>query len=164
MKDCEKCGLRLRGRYFAPDLFRNIPLHLRHIFICDNEDFISGVQNSLQQQKSLCPRDLWVLTFIGNNEPFAVRNAANTLDQLVQAGAAELLCNLFENASYEVRRELWLRMTKEHPQRLYLFDAIFEKHCLAPVESADYQQHRQLYQYSLLFANSASPALFEDLY
>lgn len=164
MKSCAKCSLRLKGSYFAPDLFRNIPLHLRHIFICDDETFVEKTESDLFQQKHLCPRDLWVLTFIGANEPFAVRHAAQTLDQLVQAGASELLCNLFESAAYEVRRELWLRMTREYPERLYLFDAIYEKHCLPPVETEPDAQQRHLYQFSMLHANSASPALFEDLY
>lgn len=164
MKRCEKCALRLRGRYFAPDLFREIPLHLRHIFICDNEKDGEEFETNVGQDKTLCPLDLWVLTFIGSNHPFAVKNAVQTLDHLVAAGSAELLCNLFENSAYEIRRDLWLRMTEQHADRLYLFDAVYEKHCLPPIESEESRQQRHLYQFSLLFANSASPALFEDLY
>jgi hypothetical protein len=161
MSRCEKCCLRLNGESFTPDLLRKIPLHLRRIFVCDNETFIENHNSHLPLNKSICPADLWVLTFIGCNDRFAVKNAENTLDNLVKTGASELLCNLFENAPYEVRRNLWLRMIEKHSHRLYLFDTMFEKDCLPPFETDS--QNRHFYQYSILMRNSASPALFDDL-
>ncbi|MEW6708379.1 MAG: hypothetical protein AB1403_01025 [Candidatus Riflebacteria bacterium] len=162
MSQCEKCALFLTGRHFAPDLLRHVPLHLRRIFICD-EATREARHGKASPEKGLCPLDLWVLTFIGKNEPFAIRHAGNTLDRLVAAGCAELLCNLFENASYSVRRDLWLRMTEFHANRLYLFDVLFERDCLPPVSDDMLAQKGHLYQFSLLQANSASAALFDDL-
>ncbi|MFZ5950888.1 MAG: hypothetical protein ACOYXC_09290 [Candidatus Rifleibacteriota bacterium] len=162
MTRCGKCALYQPGKNFAPDLLRHVPLHLRRIFICDEATREARNPEEVSQ-KSLCPLDLWVLTFIGKNEPFAIRHAGSTLDRLVATGCAELLCNMFENASYSIRRDLWLRMTEHHADRLYLFDALFERDCLPPVNNDMLAQKGHLYQFSLLQANSASAALFDDL-
>ncbi len=162
MKRCENCRLRLKGRFFTPDLFRRVPIHLRHVFICDQNGNDNPGGDEDRSRPSLCSADLWVLTFIGQNDAFAVKNATDTLKKLVQAGSAELLCNLFSSAGYEVRRELWLYMTQNHPDRLYLFDALFEKECLAPLDTN--RENLHLYQYGMLFNNSAATAMFDDLY
>lgn len=164
MNNCKDCSLRLKGHRFAPTLLRKVPLHLRQVFICNNEDFHTDKPGNEPSGKRLCPADLWVLTFIATNDPFATRHVVITFDRLVTNGMAELLLSLFESASYEIRRNLWLRMTSKFPQRLHLFDSLFEKECLAPVSEAELQKSRHLYQFSFLHANSGAPALFDELY
>ncbi len=164
MNRCQNCKLRLKGRHFQANLLKAVPIHLRPIFLCDNEDFITQTLNGCHKQRSLCPLDIWVLTFISIKEPLATKCAAETLDRLVEMGAADLLCNLFENSCYESRRELWLRMTEKHTDRLYLLDAMFEKEALAPYSSEEHRQKLHLYQSCMLFVNSASTAAFDDLY
>jgi hypothetical protein len=104
-----------------------------------------------------------VLTFIGTGDSFAIKNAESTLDSLVEKGESELLCNLFENSPYEVRRELWLKMTTHYKERLYLFDSLFEKNCLAPLNGEQSATGLHFYQNSMLFSNSGAPAMFDDL-
>ncbi|GAB4266729.1 MAG: hypothetical protein Kow0029_00660 [Candidatus Rifleibacteriota bacterium] len=162
MKNCENCKLRLYGRHFDPELLRKIPLHLRRIFICDSEKQQGQTLFNLHKS-GICPMDLWVLTYIGINDAVACANAGQTLENLVKIGASELICHLFTNASYEVRRELWLIMTEKFPDRLYLFDVLFEKEGLAPFEEEENANKMQYYKYSLLFGNSTSTAMFDDL-
>jgi hypothetical protein len=161
---CKNCKLRLKGHNFQANLLKTVPMHLRPIFLCDNEAFVAQIINGSLRQRSLCPLDIWVLTFISVKDPLASKSAAETLDRLVEMGAADLLCNLFENSCYETRRELWLRMTEKHIERLYLLDAMFEKEALAPCSSEEHRQKLHLYQSCMLFANSASTAAFDDLY
>lgn len=163
MNRCKNCKLRLKGRRFNPELLQKVPLHLRKVFICDNEEFIRVASKESKPGTNICSMDLWVLTFVGIGDPYAVKNAEGTLKSLVASGASELLCNLFENSSYEVRRSLWLRMTEEYSDRLYLFNSLFEKECLAPLNSENTVSDLHLYQYSMLYNISSAPAMFDDL-
>lgn len=135
-------------------MLSKIPLHFRSIFLCNNDCAKSSHKNTL------CSKDLWVLTFIGQKDEFAMNNAASTMARLVEAGFSELLCNLFENAPYEKRRELWKIMTSEYPDRLYMFDALFEKQCLAPIENAESEETSlQPYQNCVMFPSLAYEAV-----
>jgi hypothetical protein len=163
---CEKCPLRLKGKYFISDLFSRIPLPLRRMFICDDEEFIKKQSEPdlfADQKTVLCPADLWVLTFIGVKDKLAIKHAEFTLDKLVRSGASELLCQLFENAAYEIRRDLWIRMTELYPDRLYLFDAIFERDCLPCINTEKENLGLHLYQYSILNRGAFAAALSDDL-
>ena len=84
-----------------------------------------------------------------------MNNAVTTMVSLVKNGFSELLCNLFENAPYEKRREMWLKMTTEYSDRLYMFDSLFEKECLAPIEKGENPENLFNYQNSLLFPQLA---------
>lgn len=130
--NCKNCPLNIDSKFFDSNMITKIPLHFRNIFICNNQ----CIQKS--NHNSLCGKDLWVLTFIGQKDKFAIKNAVTTMTTLVEKGFSELLCNLFENAPYETRRRMWQKMTTQHSDRLYMFDALFEKQCLAPIKDMDF--------------------------
>ncbi len=156
--ECQRCSLNIDSACFRPALFKKLPLHVRDIFICNGPRNTASPKQQQLLARNVCVRDLWVLTFIGENNRYACEKASETLDNLVAGGHAELLCNLFENAQYETRRDLWLRMTSLYPERLYLFDSLFEKECLAPVESGQIPDDLHIYQHQMLFAaNSTNP-------
>lgn len=156
--DCQKCSLNINSSSFRANLLKQLPLELRQIFACEGFDQPCNKGGKENGTVKICVKDLWVLAFIGRNDRYAVDQAENTLDNLVAGGHSELLCNLFEAASYEIRRRLWLRMTGIHAQRLYLFDALFEKYSLAPVNSGQLPEDLHVYQHQMLFsANSARP-------
>ncbi len=145
-------------------MFSSVPLPARDIFICNQNDAagaLPGIWHA--ERRLLCSRDLWVLSFVGQNEAFAVEQASATLDRLVSGGHSELLCHLFENAAYEVRRDLWLRMTSLYPDRLYLFDALFERGSLAPLEKDRAPEKMYYYQQQMLFGIEGSSHELEDL-
>ncbi len=147
--NCKNCPLNIDSKCFKSTMLAKVPLHFRNIFIC-NDDCANSPHNT-----SLCGRDLWVLTFIGQQEKFAMNNAVTTMVSLVKNGFSELLCNLFENAPYEKRREMWLKMTTEYSDRLYMFDSLFEKECLAPIKKGEKPENLFNYQNSLLFPQLA---------
>ncbi len=145
-------------------MFSSVPLPAREIFICNQNDAITTSHAvSHSERRTLCSRDLWVLSFIGQNEAFAVEQAPATLDRLVAGGHSELLCHLFENAGYEIRRDLWLRMTGLYPGRLYLFDALFERGSLAPLEKDRAPEKVFYYQQQMLFGIEGLNHELEDL-
>lgn len=151
--NCKTCPLNIDSKCFKSEMLAKIPLHFRNIFLCNNECSENPHKNTL------CSRDLWVLTFISQQERFAMANAVTTMSALVENGFAELLCNLFENAPYEKRREMWKIMTKEYSHRLYLFDALFEKHSMAPLENNNNGDiELQPYQNCVMFPNLAYEA------
>ena len=147
--NCNNCPLNIDSKCFKAEMAAKIPLHFRNIFLCNNDCARNCSGNSL------CSRDLWVLSFIGQKEKFAMANAVNTMENLVKKGLSELLCYLFENAPYETRRDMWLKMTKEHTDQLYLFDALFEKECLAPLCDGYNEEEMHKYQNSVLFPQLA---------
>ncbi len=150
--NCKTCPLNVDSKCFNAEMAAKIPLHFRSIFICNNDCANSSFGNSL------CSRDLWVLSFIAQKDRFAMANAVNTMENLVQKGLSELLCYLFENAPYEKRREMWLKMTKEHVNQLYMFDALFERECLAPLCDGNKEEEMHKYQNSVLFPQLAISA------
>lgn len=161
--ECTRCALNISSAMFRPTLLKKIPLLARDIFICNGpHNNISAKQQKLAA-RNLCIKDLWVLTFIGENDRFACDNAADTLDNLVAGGHAELLCSLFASAPYQVRRDLWLRMIKLYPQRLYLFDSLFEKESLAPLESGQIPEDLHVYQHMMLFAGNSTHIAVKDI-
>ena len=161
---CHKCRLNIASMAFDSRMFSVVPLPAREIFICNQHDVaVTFPEASHSEQRRLCSRDLWVLSFIGQNETFAVEQASATLDRLVAGGHSELLCHLFENAGYEVRRDLWLRMTGLYPNRLYLFDALFERGSLAPLEKGQAPEKMFYYQQQMLFGIEGLNHELEDL-
>lgn len=151
--NCKLCPLNIDSKCFKARMLSKIPLHFRSIFLCNNEC------SNNPHKAALCSKDLWVLTFIGQKEEFAMNNAVNTMVNLVENGFSELLCNLFENAPYEKRREMWKKMTTAYPDRLYMFDALFEKQCLAPIEEAEPEDTTlQPYQNCVMFPSLAYEA------
>lgn len=155
--ECRRCHLNISSENFRPEMLRKLPVKIRQIFVCEKADKRSFSDKSPGRAK-LCVKDLWVLAFIGKNDRFACEEAVDTLDTLVVGGHSELLCNLFETAPYHIRRTLWLRMTNVHSQRLYLFDSLFEKYSLAPLEKDQQPDDLHVYQHQMLFsANSARP-------
>ncbi len=161
--DCSNCPLNIDSAAFRGQMFKNVPLHARQIFICNNAFCLDSDRRTLVQSRNICPRDLWVLAFIGSKDRFALAQAAATLDQLVAAGHSELLCSLFERAGYKTRRELWLRMTRYYPERLYMFDSLFERECLAPLENGQIPANLHVYQHQMLFGSNASQPGCDDL-
>ena len=143
--NCKTCPLNIDSKCFKAEMAAKIPLHFRNLFLCNND----CARNS--QGNSLCGKDLWVLSFIAQKDKFAVANAVDTMENLVKKGLSELLCFLFENAPYKSRREMWLKMTKEHINQLYMFDALFEKECLAPLCNGNNVEEIHKYQNSVLF-------------
>ena len=89
--NCKNCPLNIDSNCFKAEMASKIPLHFRNIFICNNDCARSCSNNSL------CSRDLWVLSFLGQKEKFAMANAVATMENLVKKGFSELLCYLFEN-------------------------------------------------------------------
>jgi hypothetical protein len=155
---CKDCCLNIDSSTFNTDLLKKIPLHVRNIFVCSRSINENRYEEVPEKRFAICARDLWVLTFVGKNDDFACASALYTLDNLVAAGHAELLCHLFDNASYLLRRVLWKRMTEQYPHRLYLFDALFEKESLAPIEKDEVIQDLHVYRHQLFFsAGSAIP-------
>ena len=151
--NCKNCPLNIDSKCFKAEMASKIPLHFRSIFICNNDCAKSCSNNSL------CSKDLWVLSFLGQKEKFAMSNAVSTMENLVKKGFSELLCYLFENAPYEKRKEMWLKMTKEHSNQLYMFDALFEKASLAPLYgNNDVAEEMHKYQNSILFPQMAATA------
>lgn len=163
MQDCIKCLLNSSSEHFNSALLNKIPLYIRKAFICNQSVIKENIDKTSFNRRNICSRDLWVLTFIGQNDKFALKSAAKTLDKLVKNGDSELLCNLFESANYEARKALWLKMVEEHPDRLYLFNALFEKECLAPVYENKFPENFHYYQHSMLFGNSHTPIAFDAL-
>ena len=147
--NCKTCPLNIDSNCFKSEMASKIPLHFRSIFLCNNDCAKNGEGNSL------CSRDLWVLSFLGQKEKFAMANAVNTMENLVKKGFSELLCYLFENAPYEKRKEMWLKMTKEHSNQLYMFDALFEKESLAPLCDNYNDEEMHKYQNCVLFPQLA---------
>ena len=132
------------------------------MFVCKN-GHARGDCGDLFSLRQLCARDLWVLAFIGNSDSFAVTNAGATLDRLVAGGHSELLCHLFENAGYETRRALWARMVKFYPDRLYMFDSLFEKQCLPPADTVEMAESQHVYRHYLLYGSGQANAFMKDL-
>ncbi|PKL43715.1 MAG: hypothetical protein CVV41_08060 [Candidatus Riflebacteria bacterium HGW-Riflebacteria-1] len=159
---CNRCPLNIASESFNPKMYEPLPMHARSLFVCRNAAK-TGVCGDLFAARQLCARDLWVLAFIGRRDCFASASAGDTLDRLVGGGHSELLCHLFENADYETRRDLWARMTSNHPDRLYMFDAMFEKECLAPVASGELPEDLHVYRHHLLYAGTATNQLLKDL-
>ena len=143
--NCKTCPLNIDSCCFKANMVSKIPLHFRNLFLCNNDCANTCSKNTL------CGRDLWVLSFIGQNEKFAISNALSTMESIVNKGFSELLCYLFENAPYETRKEMWLKMTKEHSNQLYMFDALFEKECLAPLSNGINEEEMHKYQNCVLF-------------
>lgn len=140
--NCDNCPLNIDLPCFKGELFHIIPVYVRELFVCRNK-------NSCK--KSLCSKDLWVLSFIGTKEKLAVEYAIETLNKLVAKGHSELIIHLFENADYETRRKLWLHMTKDHSDRLYLFNSFFERQELAPLLPDSENKNLHIYQHHMLF-------------
>ncbi len=161
--ECRKCALNIDSNSFRGQMFKIVPLEARQIFICNNGVCLDSSRRTLNESRSLCPRDLWVLTFICSKDRFAIEQAADTLDRLVAGGHSELLCSLFESAGYETRRTLWLRMTRCYPERLYMFDSLFERECLAPLTNGDLPANLNVYQHQMLFGSSASQPGYDEL-
>lgn len=159
---CSRCPLNIKSESFAPKMYEAIPVHAKALFVCKNSKKAGGCDD-LFKARQLCARDLWVLSFIGSKERFAVKMAGATFDNLVAGGHAELLCHLFENASYETRKDLWARMVNNYPERLYMFDALFEKECLAPLAGDDMPENLHVYRHYLLYAGVSAHALMKDL-
>ena len=147
--NCKNCPLNIDSKCFNAEMAAKIPLHFRSVFICNNDTVLNC------SREYLCARDLWVLSFIGQKDKFAIANAVNTMENLVKKGLSELLCYLFENAPYEARRVMWLKMTKEHANQLYMFDALFEKDCLAPLCDGNNEEEMHKYQNCVLFPQMA---------
>lgn len=148
--NCKNCPLNLDSKCFDSNMISKIPLHFRNIFLC-NETCAKKSNKS-----ALCSKDLWVLTFLGQKDKFSMKNAVETMVNLVENGFSELLCNLFENAPYETRRKMWIKMTSDYSNRLYMFDALFEKQCLAPIEEAEPEESSlQPYHNCIMFPNLA---------
>ncbi len=157
---CQKCSLNIESASFKPSMARKLPVSLRDVFVCNTRQ--SQAKNH-SVRPALCVKDLWVLTFIGQNDEFARANVEQTVRTLVEGGHGELLCNLFENASYQIRKELWLMVTTDYPDRLYLFDRLFEKHSLAPFKDSIFSRNFHLYQYQMLFAGNAAHSMPADI-
>ncbi|EKD82832.1 MAG: hypothetical protein ACD_39C01063G0004 [uncultured bacterium] len=160
--NCSRCPLNITSESFRPKMYEALPLHAKALFVCRHT--VSKVSSGdIFAARQLCARDLWVLTFIGYKDSFAVEKAGATMDSLVAGGHSELLCHLFENACYETRRELWSRMTSNYPDRLYMFDSMFEKECLAPVTAGEVPENLHVYRHHLLYAGSQANMLLKDL-
>ena len=160
--NCSTCPLNIDSESFAAKMYEKIPLHARALFVCkkgrsqyEGEDLFSA--------RRLCARDVWVLTFIGGNDSFAVASAGATLERLVAAGHSELLCHLFENAGYETRRDLWALMVRYHPQRLYMFDQLFERECQPPADTVEMSENLHIYRHSLLYGRGQANAFLKDI-
>jgi hypothetical protein len=156
---CTKCPLNIDSANFSAKMFEIMPLHAKALFVCRNGQPGSG---DLFGARQLCARDLWVLAFIGSGDSFALEKAGETLDRLVAAGHSELLCHVFENAGYETRRDLWARMVKNYPDRLYMFDALFEKDCLPPADTVEMAENLHIYRHSLLYGRGQANAFVKD--
>lgn len=151
--DCKICPLNIDSKSFSAKMISKIPIHFRNIFLCNNEC------SKTPCKSTLCSKDLWVLTFVGQKDKFAENHAVGTMENLVKKGFSELLCSLFENASHEVRRKMWKKMTSDYSNRLYMFDALFEKQCLAPIENADAENNEmQPYHNCVMFPHLAFEA------
>lgn len=159
--NCDKCPLNIDSTSYQKQLFVKMPAHARKLFSCNNGICLKN--RTLEQSRDICSRDLWVLTFIGHKDEFALENASATLDNLVAGGHSELLCTLFENADYETRRGLWLRMTLHYPERLYMFDCLFERECLPPLESSQSTEDLHIYQHYMLFGPYSIQGSHDDL-
>jgi hypothetical protein len=159
--NCNTCPLNIDSEHFSAQLFERIPLHARALFVCKNRR-ARGEGADLFSVRQLCARDLWVLAFIGSNDSFASASAGETLDHLVAGGHSEILCHLFENAGYETRRDLWARMVKNYPERLYMFDALFEKECLPPADTVEMAENQHVYRHYLLYGSGPANAFIKD--
>lgn len=159
---CSKCPLNIKSKNFTAKMYEAIPVHAKALFVCKNSKK-TGDGDDLFMARQICARDLWVLSFIGSKENFAVKMASATFDKLIAGGHAELLCHLFENASYETRKDLWARMVNHYPDRLYMFDALFEKECLAPVDSDNMPENLHIYRHYLLYAGGSAHVFMRDL-
>jgi hypothetical protein len=158
---CDDCPLNIAGRNFDQNMCEKLPAHARALFVC-RHDGSGNRENDLFKIRQLCARDLWVLAFIGSSERFAVEQAAETLDSLVAGGHSELFCHLFENAGFAVRRQLWSRMVKYYPDRLYLFDSLFERECLPPAAANASASHQHVYRHYLLYGSGQANAFVKD--
>lgn len=156
---CDRCVFNKKSPFYRPQLISAFPAAVKKLFEC-NSELESGDENVRQK---LCAADLWVLAFIGVSDILAIKLAGETLDLLVALGNSELLCNLFENADYETRRKLWLRMVNKHSKRLYLFDAIFERDELAPIEPGITPDDLHHYQYLMLMGHNFSASVANSL-
>ena len=154
---CKNCLLNTTSQFFMPSVLEQLPTSLRNAFFCSSPAVAQTPD--LFALRQLCARDLWVLTFIGSQDQFAADSVAATFDRLVAGGHSELLCHLFENANYEIRRTLWDRMVELYPHRLYLFDSLFEKDCLPPANNEEIPENQHVYRHYLLYGSAAAAKL-----
>ena len=105
--NCEICPFNIRSLFYNKSLINKVPEYLRNIFTC-NGQIISKKENTNNQ---VCPAMLWVVVYIGAKEEYSLNHANETLEALVECGQAELICTLFENSPYEIRKKMWQTMT-----------------------------------------------------
>ena len=157
--NCNECPLNEVSEKFDKDLISKAPEDLRAFFTCSEkicEERQSKHSNSYNKylRTSICPKTVWTVIYIGCKDSFALNQVDTVFDELVEGGYSELLCSLFENASYEIRRKLWLKMTKDHMNKMYMFDALFEREGLKPFcthpEGEDDSIGLHRYQYYIL--------------
>ncbi len=124
---CSYCPLNRKSISYNSDMFKKVPKELHNFFACDGMH-----SQGLGLQNQICPKTVWTIAYIGAKDKFALSQVDKVLEELVVGGHAELLCAMFENASYEVRSRMWKTMTSKFVDKLYLFDALFEKEELEP--------------------------------
>lgn len=137
MMCCQQCPL-VRDKLHPNSLQNRFGEELDPIFACPHALCTAFVPDSVHddancggcpkgQHLSLCRHDAYVLTHLPGSA-FAQETAHFCLDTLVTIGRGDLLCELFQIASYDLRQELWDRMICLYNDRRYLLDPLFEKY------------------------------------
>ena len=146
--NCEICPFNIRSLFYNKSLINKVPEYLRNIFTC-NGQIISKKENTNNQ---VCPAMLWVVVYIGAKEEYSLNHANETLEALVECGQAELICTLFENSPYEIRKKMWQTMTTKYSDRMYMFNPLFEREELEPVTNDGLPQNSYpIYRQQLLY-------------
>jgi hypothetical protein len=124
---CNACPLNKASISYDASLFGKVPTELHGFFECGGRELSDS-----QLVHQICPLTVWTVAYIGANDSFAMSQVEDVLEELVVGGHAELLCAMFENASYKIRKKMWRIMTTRFTDKIYLFDSLFEKEELEP--------------------------------
>ena len=156
--NCESCPFNTKSSCYSKSLLKKVPDYLHNVFTCNGQT-ISQKKNVYNQ---ICPAMLWVVVYIGSKEEYSLNHAEETLVALVERGQSELICTLFENSPYEIRRKMWQTMTTKYSNRMYVFNPLFEREELEPVTHNGLPQKAYpVYRQQLLYGKYSPKELYQ---
>lgn len=149
--NCNECPFNTKSAKYDKNMLAKAPNYLHNVFACE------GQTNNTKKLTNVCPAMVWVVVYIGSKNEYAIQHAEETLSDLVEMGQAELVCALFENSPYEVRKKLWRIMAEKYSNRMYLFNPLFEREELCPIDDSKISQSLlPIYQHQLLYGRQAT--------
>lgn len=121
MSSCYTCPLNKNSVFFNPFMSKRAPEEFRRLYTCESGTRFFNLTSGNGCSVKLCPRDLWVLSYLDDNDAFAIRESPRVLDKLANSSQPELLFNLLESSEPSLRKKLWQRLTSLHFDKLSIF-------------------------------------------